>query len=206
MFPGLGASNYQQQIDWPGAARAGATFAWVLATDGATFRSPDWQAQWNGAGAAGLVKFATHFWRAGDDDGEQVDNLARALSDVGGIRLHDGILLDVEDASGATGDVTARLVSLLQTFERDHGVTPLLYSSPAWIAAHLHPDPALARYGLWIADWSSVATPAVPAPWPFAAFWQDGDPASNIVCTGVFPTREWFLGEIARLPLYGRLT
>jgi GH25 family lysozyme M1 (1,4-beta-N-acetylmuramidase) len=59
--PGLDVSDHQPVIDWNAVASQGAQFAYVKATEGIGFASPDFTSQYDGAAQAGLLRGAYHF-------------------------------------------------------------------------------------------------------------------------------------------------
>ncbi|MCB2110090.1 glycoside hydrolase family 25 protein [Albidovulum sp.] len=59
---GVDVSRWQGAIDWPLVARSGVSFAYLKATEGGDHADPAFQANWHGAGAAGLPRGAYHFY------------------------------------------------------------------------------------------------------------------------------------------------
>ena len=60
-LPGLDVSSWQGNVDWNAVAAAGARFAYVKATEGATYVNPYFPQQYGGAYQVGLVRGAYHF-------------------------------------------------------------------------------------------------------------------------------------------------
>ncbi len=102
---GQDVSGWQGRVDWATQAAAGSRFAYVKATEGRSYRSPDFDHQYIGAGEAGLVRGGYHFARpdSGDPE-EQVDFFVNN----GGGWTSDGITLpgmvDFEAYSGLPRD------------------------------------------------------------------------------------------------------
>jgi lysozyme len=63
-FPvqGIDVSHHQGEIAWPKLRGGPAAFAYIKATEGADFVDQDFQANWAGAEAAGLVPGAYHYF------------------------------------------------------------------------------------------------------------------------------------------------
>jgi len=63
-FPihGIDVSKYQGQIDWQAAAKGGVRFVWIKATEGGDRNDEMFDANWNGARAAGIPAGAYHFY------------------------------------------------------------------------------------------------------------------------------------------------
>src|SRR3954453_20324548 len=57
-LPGLDVSGYQGNVDWPSVAAAGATFAYVKATESTDYVNGYFAQQYNGAAWAGLIRGA----------------------------------------------------------------------------------------------------------------------------------------------------
>ncbi|WP_410673535.1 lysozyme [Amycolatopsis sp. cmx-4-68] len=60
---GHDVSGHQGVVDWAGAVKAGAKFAYVKATEGTGFLNPQFIGQYDGAHTAGLIRGAYHFAR-----------------------------------------------------------------------------------------------------------------------------------------------
>src|SRR3954469_22613633 len=57
---GIDVSHHQGTINWDAVAGDGVEFAWMKATEGATFRDASFARNWHQAGAAGLARGAYH--------------------------------------------------------------------------------------------------------------------------------------------------
>lgn len=58
---GVDVSSWNGTVDWAAQSRMGAMFAYVKATEGTTYKSPTWSAQYNGAGQHGVLRGSYHF-------------------------------------------------------------------------------------------------------------------------------------------------
>src|SRR5215213_7077627 len=59
--PGIDASRYQGSINWTSVRNAGIQFAYLKATDGDSYRDPNFGANYTGAYHAGVIRGAYHF-------------------------------------------------------------------------------------------------------------------------------------------------
>src|SRR4029079_12948946 len=60
-LPGLDASSWQGNVDWPTVVANGGQFAYVKATESTTYVNPYFAQQYGGAYQAGLLRGAYHF-------------------------------------------------------------------------------------------------------------------------------------------------
>lgn len=162
---GIDVSHYQGTIDWQQVAQAGIRFVFVKATQGITVVDPQFQTNWQGAKAAGLLRGAYHFFEPDDDPGLQVQNLLAAL---GGDPGELPPALDVETHGDAV-QILAGVQSWIALVEAALGRTVILYTSPGfWKTLGA---PGLPGQPLWIAEYG-VSAPKLPAGWTDWTFWQ----------------------------------
>lgn len=81
MLLGVDVSRYQQGIDMARVRADGMDFVLAKTTEGATYRSPAWPAQRDGARQAGLLLAAYHYVRT-DNAAAQAANCRAALGDI----------------------------------------------------------------------------------------------------------------------------
>jgi lysozyme len=163
---GIDVSHYQGRIDWRAVEAAGIGFAYMKATEGATFTDPMFRRNWAAAGETRIVRGAYHRFRAGRDGAAQANHFLAVVS------LRDGHLPPVLDVESTDGVSDARLVrgvrAWLAEVERRTGKRPVVYTKPGFRRAHL--GTALDDYPLWIAEYG-VDSPSVD-PWHF---WQHSE-------------------------------
>ena len=163
---GIDVSHYQGRIDWRAVAGDGIGFAYLKATEGATFTDPTFARNWRGAGEAGIVRGAYHRFRAGRDAAAQAEHFLAVA------RLSEGDLPPVLDVESTDGVSDARLIRGVRTWlsvvERRTGKRPIVYTKPGFRRAHL--GTALDDHPLWIAEYG-VDSPSVD-PWHF---WQHSE-------------------------------
>ncbi|MGK5638167.1 GH25 family lysozyme [Streptomyces sp. URMC 126] len=182
---GLDVSAYQGDVDWPAVAAAGASFAYVKATEGLTYRNAFFTRQYDGAAAAGLVRGAYHFARPDASDGAaQADAF---LADGGGWRADGRTLpgaLDIEAYPGTGvpacyGLDPAAMVGWIRAFAERYrertGRYPALYTNAPWWSQCTGGSRAFGgTLPLWTANHNGTAHP-LPAGWSAYTVWQTAE-------------------------------
>ncbi|SOD03902.1 lysozyme [bacterium JGI 053] len=163
---GIDVSHYQGRIDWQAVEAEGIGFAYMKATEGATFTDPTFRRNWAAAGETRIVRGAYHRFRASRDGAAQASHFLAVVS------LRGGDLPPVLDVESTDGVSDARLVrgvrAWLAEVERRTGKRPIVYTKPGFRRAHL--GRSLDDYPLWIAEYG-VDSPSVD-PWHF---WQHSE-------------------------------
>ncbi|MFJ4412439.1 GH25 family lysozyme [Streptomyces sp. NPDC088910] len=197
---GFDVSHYQGAVNWAGAYANGARFAYMKATEGTTFRDPNFSANYTGSYNAGFIRGAYHFANPNASTGAaQADYFVAH----GGGWSKDGKtlppMLDIEYGPSSTcwGLSQAAMRTWITSFVNEvHAKTTrwaTIYTTTNWwttctgnTSAYSANDPLfIARYA------SSVGT--LPAGWPFYTFWQHAD-------SGVFPgDQDYFNGALSGL-------
>jgi lysozyme len=168
---GIDVSHYQGTIGWSSVAQAGMAFAFIKATQGTADVDPQFQANWSGAQAAGLLRGAYHFFEPGADPQQQAEwFLSVVQTEPGDLPA----VLDVE-ASGDPAEILSGIQTWLDAVEQATGKTPILYTNPSfWKGLG---SSGFGRYPLWIAEYG-VTTPKIPAGWSAWTFWQSSESSS----------------------------
>ena len=171
---GIDVSKFQGDIDWNAVARSGVKFAWIKATEGGDRADARFQANWDGAKAAGVAHGAYHFvyWcRAPMEEMAFFEQNAPVEEDA----LPP--VLDVEATptsptchrhltrDGAVADMKV----MLDEMERHYGKRPIIYTTVDFYEAILS-DGALMDYPIWVR--STKHNPAVKYGSRAWAFWQ----------------------------------
>lgn len=174
MVSGIDVSHFQRAIDWAAVAAAEVRFCFIKATEGAANIDPRFIQNWQGAGDAGLLRGAYHFFHPTVPAAPQAESFIRTV-----VRLEPGDLppvLDLEVPAAwsdvATGARAPLAIQWLETVESRLGATPIVYLSPAFATEILENAPALARFPVWLAHYTDAAAPAVAKPWNSWTFWQ----------------------------------
>ena len=121
MLWGIDVSHYQGTFNFARARAEGFDFAFLKATEGSTYRDPQFNTNLANARAAGMLVAAYHYQRQGTAVADRVRNIA-------GIVPRDcPVIIDVEDGSGHSDQTRETITALHQA-----GYTsPLLYL-PRW--------------------------------------------------------------------------
>lgn len=169
---GIDISAWQPRVDFAQVASAGYRFAWIKTSEGLTYLSPTLGAQWEGAGKAGLLRGAYHFFHPLLDPIAQAERFARIVQSLGLGELPPA--LDFEAFKGTKGakpdQLVAAALACLDELERLVGVVPLLYTGPSFWKYHLAPSSRaleLTRWPLWEASYGAAPR---PMPWPETAW------------------------------------
>ncbi len=168
---GIDVSHWQGKIQWPRVAAAGYTFAFGKATESTTYTDPTYATNRSGAESAGLTFGAYHFGRPGGsgDAGIIANAIAQADYFLDVAQPQAGELppvLDLETKGAlAVAGLQKWTRAWLDQVAARTGVEALVYASPSFWKTALGDtvDVADAGYPLWIAHWTTNASPIVPA-------------------------------------------
>jgi GH25 family lysozyme M1 (1,4-beta-N-acetylmuramidase) len=180
---GMDVSSWQGTVDWAAAARNGARFAYVKATEDTSYQNPYFAQQYDGAYHAGLIRGAYHFGRP-----DRTSAVAQADYFVqhGGRWTADGRTLppalDIEyNPYGAAcyGLSQAAMTAWLRAFSNEvharGGRYPVIYSTTDWWQTCTGNSASVAPTDrLWIANWNG-APGVLPAGWRTWKIWQYAD-------------------------------
>jgi GH25 family lysozyme M1 (1,4-beta-N-acetylmuramidase) len=199
--PGFDASHWQGAINWGAAYAKGARFAYVKATEGSTYRDPDFNANYTDSYYAGYIRGAYHFAIPNSSGGA---TQAAWFVAHGGGWSRDGQtlppMLDIEyNPYGAAcyGLSQSAMRSWISAFvnavHAETGRWATIYTTTEWWTTCTGKSTAYAaRNPLFVARYGSSAG-ALPAGWPFYTFWQHAD-------SGVFPgDQDYFNGPLSGL-------
>ncbi len=178
--PGIDVSKWQGTVDWASWWAKGTKFAYVKATEGTTYRSPTFSAQYTGSYDVGMIRGSYHFALPDSSSGAAQ---ADWFVDHGGGWSADGRtlpgVLDIEfNPYGATcyGKSQSGMVSWIRDFTSRYkartGRDAVIYTATSWWTQCTGGSTAFATTNpLWVARYStSVGT--LPAGWGYYTFWQ----------------------------------
>ena len=176
---GIDVSKFQGDIDWNAVANSGVKFAWIKATEGGDNADARFQANWNGAKAAGVPRGAYHFVYWCRPPMEEMANFEQNAP-VEGDALPP--VLDVEATPTSKTchrhltqqDAIAEMKVMLDEMERHYGKRPIIYTTVDFYQAILA-DGAFMDYPIWVR--STKYQPSVkygPRPWHFWQYQSDG--------------------------------
>lgn len=179
--PGIDVSYWNSGIDWPKVRAAGQRFVFVKATEGDFYADPTFDDNWRGAGKAGLLRGAYHFFRSNVDARKQANKFidyVKSLND-------DGELPPVLDLETADGQSKAKIISRARTWldavEDAFNRKPIIYSGRFFLQDHFSEPgggpPLWAKdHPLWLAQYPNQYAPGMqpvlPVGWFKWTFWQ----------------------------------
>jgi lysozyme len=164
---GIDVSHFQGHVDWPAVKAAGCAFAFAKATEGTGVTDPYIATNWAGMKAAGLLRGAYHFFRAGESAADQAGHfLSTVQFEAGDLPP----VLDIELDDGVTGEaLVGGVQTWLDAVEPAAGATPIIYTNtPFWDANF---NDQFGAYPLWIAHYGPAPQP-LPRGWPDWTLWQ----------------------------------
>jgi lysozyme len=170
---GIDVSHYQGVIDWGLVAEAGMEFSFIKATEGTSDVDPQFQDNWNGAKAAGLLRGAYHFFQPGEDPQQQAKNFLSVVQTVPGDLPP---VLDVEIPAEASEIIAGAQVWLAAVAQATAKI-PILYTSPGFWANLGASVTGFSRFPLWVAEYG-VTAPKIPEGWTTWTFWQFSESGS----------------------------
>ena len=151
---GVDVSHYQSEIDWPAVAAAGVRFAYVKATEGATFLDPRFLDNVAKARDAGITVGAYHFFRfTSSQPIPQAswfwENIEKAgltgrdsLPPAGDLEWADHKEIDAKERAQRAFKFMNNLESLAKR-------VPVLYLGPSFWKYELKETSTLDRWPLW---------------------------------------------------------
>lgn len=181
---GIDVSAYQPTINWASVKAGGRDFAFIKATEGATFTSSTFANQMTGAKNAGVLAGAYHFARY---DNNSAAAEAQHFLNVAGPYVTAGYLrpvLDVETSTTQTKTAVSNWVNAWCTaVQNATGVAPIVYTFVSYASTYL--NSSVTQWPLWMAQYPSspnpqTGNPSGTAPWATGAwsFWQYTDNAT----------------------------
>src|SRR6516225_2895282 len=176
---GIDVSKFQGDIDWNAVANSGVKFAWIKATEGGDRVDARFQANWEGAKAAGIPHGAYHFVYWCRPPLEEIQIFEENAP------VEDDALPPVLDAEATPTSPTCHrhltqegaitdMQIMLQEMERHYGKRPIIYTTVDFYQAILS-DGALMEYPIWVR--STKHHPAVKfgsRAWHFWQYQSDG--------------------------------
>lgn len=163
---GIDISSHNGEPDFRKAAREGVEFAWIKASEGATFRDRNFASNHRRAGEAGLQRGAYHFFRFDRDGVEQAINL---LDAVGHRRLEMGVAIDVESSGNPEGipeeTIRERLAAMVDYLNL-RGIAPTFYCNKKDYFTYM--DGTLPGNSLWVCSLSDQPSASDCTFWQFS--------------------------------------
>ncbi|RIJ34345.1 glycoside hydrolase family 25 protein [Pontibacter oryzae] len=171
---GIDVSHFQKEVDWQKVRESEVVFAFVKATEGVSLKDKKYEQNWTGAGAAGIIRGAYHFYLPYLSPKEQAANF------VATVQLTSGDLppvLDIEvRGRKPLGQFRKDLKVWLEQVENAYGAKPVIYTNYKFYEDYLagHFD----SYPLWIAHYKVPKLSIEKSSTRKLAFWQHTDGGS----------------------------
>ncbi|MEL1243396.1 glycoside hydrolase family 25 protein [Flavobacterium sp. DGU11] len=172
---GIDVSHYQGRIMWDSLKQSKAEFpmqfVFIRATAGSDVGDTEYERNWAGAKASGLIRGAYHYYRPDENSVKQAENFIKT------VKLSKGDLppvLDIEKipAGQSMDSLKSGLKRWLTKVEKHYGVKPVLYSGESFYTDFLKEE--FEGYNLWIANYNFFED-EIHKEW---LFWQFTDKAS----------------------------
>lgn len=199
---GIDVSVYQGSINWTEVKAAGISFAYIRATEGSTYRDPDFSANYLNAYYAKVIRGAYTYAVPSASSGA---TQATYFAEHGGAWSADNLtlpgMLDLE--GGCYGmsktSMDSWILSFYNTYKSKTGRDVVIYTSPNWWDTCTGGWSGMStRSPLYVADWTSASSPTIPSGFPYATLWQYTDAGSVSGISGAVD-RDRFNGSAARL-------
>ncbi|WP_430393205.1 GH25 family lysozyme [Actinacidiphila reveromycinica] len=199
---GIDVSHYQGSINWSSVKAAGIQFAYIKATEGTTYTDPNFSANYLNAYNAKVIRGAYHFAHPDLSSGAAQ---ATYFAAHGGAWSADNLtlpgMLDLE--GGCYGKTAAAMQSWIldfyNTYKAKTSRDVVIYTSASWWNTCTGGWSGMsAKSPLWVAHWTTAASPTIPSGFPFWTFWQYTDAGAVSGVSGAVD-RDRFSGSSARL-------
>ena len=136
---GVDVSRHQGPIDWRALAGSGIGFAYIKASEGATFRDANFATNWSEAALAGVPRGAYHFFTQCRSGADQAQNFIATVPRDPRALPH---VIDAEHmgpcrTGPAVADVLQEIETFLALIEAHYGRRPLIYTTSEFHNAYL---------------------------------------------------------------------
>ena len=199
---GIDVSHYQGSINWSSVKGAGIEFTWMKATEGTSYKDPNFNTNYTGAYNAKVIRGAYHFARPDTSTGAAQ---ATYFASNGGAWSADNLtlpgVLDLE--GGCYGKSASAMQSWItdfyNTYKSKTGRDIVIYTSASWWNQCTGGWSGMsAKSPLWAAHWTSAGSPTIPSGFPTWTVWQYTDSGSVSGVSGNVD-RDRFNGDSSRL-------
>ncbi|CAM5503714.1 lysozyme [Streptomyces griseomycini] len=178
---GIDVSHWQGAINWTSVRNAGIQFAWMKATEGTGYKDPRFNTNYPAAYHAGVIRGAYHFALPNASNGA---TQAAYFVNNGGGWSRDNLtlpgVLDIEhNPYGAmcyglsTTQMRSWINDFYTTYKSRTGRDVVIYTTASWW--NTCTGNWTGMYGkspLWVAHWTSAASPTIPSGFPTWTVWQ----------------------------------
>lgn len=179
---GIDVSHYQGSINWGSVKSSGIQFAWIKATEGTTYKDPQFNTNYVGAHNNGVIRGAYHFARPASSSGAaQADFFASN----GGAWSADNLtlpgVLDIENGSSSQchglsqAAMRTWIGDFYNTYKARTSRDVVIYTTANWWNNCTGGWTGMsAKSPLWVAHWTT-GSPTIPSGFPAWTVWQYTD-------------------------------
>ncbi|MGW1229698.1 GH25 family lysozyme [Streptomyces sp. NPDC001515] len=199
---GIDVSKWQGSINWTSVRGAGIEFAWMKATEGLTYKDPNFNTNYPNAYYAGVIRGAYHFARPDVSGGAAQ---ATFFAGNGGGWSRDNLtlpgVLDIEGTCYGYSQTSMRqwILDFYNTYKSRTGRDVVIYTSPSWWNTCTGGWTGMStRSPLWVAHWTTATNPTIPTGFPYWTVWQYSSTGSVSGISGAVD-RDRFGGDRSRL-------
>jgi lysozyme len=133
MVNGIDISAYQPQVSFTAVHDAGFSFVYIKATESTNYTSETFAAQWQGAGAAGMLRGGYHFFDFNADAQAQAKYFLSVCPPQSGALPPMLDLEQVGDVPSSTAQNVQSVATWANAVQKATGVRPVLYVNyPCW--------------------------------------------------------------------------
>lgn len=152
MTRGVDVSSYQGEIDMATLAAQDVNFAYIKATEGASYVDARFAESWAAAEAAGLPAGAYHYFSYKVSGAEQARHYIETVGELTAGRLIPVVDMELTKEEKANPPEVAEVVKALRVFlatlEEEYGVRPMIYATKDYYEKYLKAD--FADYPRWV--------------------------------------------------------
>jgi lysozyme len=168
---GIDVSHHNGRINWKTVSTVkhenfSIDFAYIKASEGASFTDATYAYNWNQAKAVGINRGAYHYFIPWIDAQKQADNFTKI------VKLQPGDLppvLDIEEPCLLPDRIVVKAIAnWLYVVEKKYGVKPIIYTNP--LHYNLYIKGKFDKYPLWIANYTAKTVDKYPK--TKLQFWQ----------------------------------
>jgi GH25 family lysozyme M1 (1,4-beta-N-acetylmuramidase) len=190
------------KVQWARLDRSFVAFAFIKATEGTNKLDPEFEKNWSGAKAAGIIRGAYHYFHPDQDAAAQATYFLQH------VRLANGDLppvLDIESVglkSKAPPNMAWQIRTWLELIGQMTGYKSIIYTNSNFWNSQLTGE--FGEYPLWVAAYGTPSPASMPKGWKNWTFWQfteqatvagvDG-PVDTTMFNGSYKELEKFVGK-----------
>jgi lysozyme len=173
---GIDLSHYNGSVDWPTLATSGYSFAYLKATEGASFQDTSFKPNWGASGSTNIVRGAYHTFRFCSTVDAQIANFM-SMNPVDTSTLPPAV--DIEPAGAASyqtaldkpvggcvvkniEDERLALLDFLEKIQQKTGKVPVIFGASDVFRDLI--DARFKKFNFWIAQYRATGGPDITLP------------------------------------------